>query len=343
MRRFHTSLMLCAALFVYTGVPALSRGGGGFAGGHSMGSHFSGSSHTSVGHFGGSGHMSIGSHFGGAGHMSMGSFFGGHSLSSSSFHGSSSSFGNRSHSSSWHFSTNHSHSRLYDSAPGQTLTPGEMHHLTQIGASSFEPSMASGVNLAPAVHHGFVHGLARLFGFAPPGRAAIGSQLPAIKRSENAIASNIPEAVKSLPVSAYLSPYVRAYNPYFNPWARRYYPHLSWWYPYLGSYWGTAFPYNFYSPWYLPDYYPLLLFGYLDPAFYSSFCPSMYFPYTSAFADSAPTDPYFIAGDNNSDINGPNVQAFNPINDGWSPPAYDPSSGIVDPELVPFELSLPSR
>jgi hypothetical protein len=260
------------------------------------------------GHFGGSSHMSIG-HSGGSSHMSMGSFFGGHSLSSGSSRGSLSSIGSPSH--SWHFST-------------------------------------SNFNSEPAVHHGFAHGLARLFGFSSPVRA--GSQLPAMTARQGVIASNLtPSAtinlatLRAIPICAYLRPYLRAYNPYFNAHARRYYPYLSWWYPYMGSYWGTAFPYNFYSPWFLPDYYPLLFFSYLDPEYYVSFCPSMYFPYTTAFGDSSPLDPYFIPGDDYVYNTPYDAQAFSPMNDGWSPPTYDPSSGVVDPELVPFDLSLPVK
>lgn len=337
MLRFYVTLMLCAALCACLGNPVFARGG--FTGGHSMGGHFAGSSHMSMGHFGGYSHMSMGSHFSGTGHMSMGSFFGGHSMHR---------LGSSGHTSGLHFSTNDSHPGFMKSTHTRTLTPGETHHLME--TDSLHSPLQSGMQSLPTVHHGFVHGLARLFGFASPSRVTVQRPMPPMDLGEHAIASNFSHspttniaALRSFPITAYLSPCVRRCNPYLGYRFSRNYPRLSLWYPYLGSYWGSAFPYNFYSPWFLPDYYPLLLFGYLDPEYYFSFCPSMYFPYTSAFAESSPIDPYFVAGDTISENNYPGVQAYNPGNSALSPPSYDSSSGIVDPELVPFDLSVPAK
>jgi hypothetical protein len=188
----------------------------------------------------------------------------------------------------------------------------------------------------------------RLFGFGPSARQSASS--PNLAKEENAVparsnltfngATNLV-AMQSTPHSLFFNPYLHAYNPFLNYGPRRYFPFMPWGYPYVGSYWGSTFPYNIYSPWFMPYYYPPLLFGYLDPYYYALFDSSLYFPYTTAFADSSALDPNFVPlGDSNWN-NSQDNSAYNSANDGWAPPAYDPSLDVVDPQLVPFDMSLP--
>jgi hypothetical protein len=288
---------------------------GGFSGGHMGG--FSGGH---IGGFSGGHSMSMGSHFGGLGHTSFGGAFSG------------------SHSSFAHLSSG-----------SHMPSIGQMHHLSEpesihlSGAHTnplWSPYFSNRANEGVVQHHGFAHGLAKFFGFGSSSRSMPVAPPSFDSASTRTIASNATP-VQIAPTNSYLNPYFHTYNPFFNGRSIRRFAHFPWWYryPYFNSYFGAGPFFSAFSPWFLPYYSPPILFGYLDPFFYSSFASSMFFPYTTAFSDGQPIDPYFVQ----SDYGNSNTTAYDPVNDGWTPPTYDPNSGITDPDLVPFDMSLPPR
>jgi hypothetical protein len=276
---------------------------------------------------------------GGAGHSSVGGGFSGHSMSMGSFHGSSFSSGS-------HFSMGSPHMGFqHSSAP----TTGELGHIRGMHSNPmWSPYFSSGESLHTQPSHGFAHGLARFFGLRPSNpqiNPSDPAELPAsnlsvqTKSANNTLASNLTSGLlQNTRLPANLNPFFGHYNPYLNNcWGNRFY-HRRFWNPYFNNTW--AYPY--FSPWFFPGYFN----PYLYPFYYSSLYP-LSFPYGTFFSYQSSLDPYFVSSDiynTGFDPNyyaDPNYSSSNSFNDDWTPPKYDPSSGIVDPDLVPFDMGAP--
>jgi hypothetical protein len=261
---------------------------------------------------GGGGHSSGGGHFSGGSHMSTG-----HSMGASSFH----------------------------EGGAHMPTSGEMGHLTGEHSNPlWSPYFSSETKADMVEHHGFGHGLGKLFGrsSAPklpagvtaPGGAPQGEQMQ-LQSSPTALLGG-GQVVPNLGANNSLNPYFHSYNPFFNNGYYRQQPYFPGWNPYHNNYWNNGYN-NPYSPWMYQGYNSPLLYSYSNPFYYSSFYPAYSLPYANQYSYTSAAEPYFVQPDGS----GPNVISnySDPNGDNWNPPTYDPNSGIADPNLVPFDMT----
>jgi hypothetical protein len=260
---------------------------------------------------------------------------GGHSMSS--FHSSSMS------------SPHMGFSRSFSGGSGFSST-GMTHHFETGGWNPFSSPYVHS-EMGAQAGQGLTHGWGRFFGFgshAPVNTAVTPATQPAIP--SQSLASFTNPGLGNVRIQPTNPPLPSYGNPFFGNVSH--YPGNYFASPYYGY---RHFNPYYYNNWSNPYFYPPGLYSgmynpYFNPFYNSYFGAYPYlggypymssYPYFSDYSYQTSLDPSFIS----SGTIDPNAVTgygqYGSPDGNWIPPAYSPSSGITDPDLVPFDMSAP--